>query len=283
MLDLYIDADACPVKDEVYRVAERYGLKVFLVSASGVRPPRNPNVHAVIAGDKFDAADDWIAERTGDGDIVITSDIPLATRAVARGSRVITPQGRILEERNVGDIRATRDLMAHLREVRGGNGRAGTLRAQGPLAFPVCARPGDPDDSAWRLDNRLLQGMAAFAILYLDHPDIGIILGLTFDIGVRVGLRHRLRAGGSHPGKLALGAADLSQHGASQRSTVQLDQHRSRIGEAPPRHGGRITGSACGPQACLDEELGFEGRDGHPPVLDPSHDPCTSRRTLKQP
>ena len=127
MLDIYIDADACPVKEEAYRVAERYGLKVFLVSASGVRPPSTPNVEAVIAGDRFDAADDWIAERAGRGDIVITADIPLAARCVDCGARVITPQGRLLDERTVGNVRATRDLMAHLRE-------AGTVTG-GPAPF----------------------------------------------------------------------------------------------------------------------------------------------------
>lgn len=117
MLDLYIDADACPVKDETYRVASRYGLRVFIVSAAGVRPPQGGNVTAVVVGDRFDAADDWIAERASAGDVVITADIPLATRCVDRGAAVVTPQGRKLDLRNIGPVRATRDLMAHLREA----------------------------------------------------------------------------------------------------------------------------------------------------------------------
>ena len=116
MLDIYIDADACPVKEETCRVAERYGLKVYLVSAAGVRPPVTPRIEAVVVGGAFDGADDWIAERAGTGDIVITADIPLATRCVDRGARVVTPQGRILTARTIGQVRATRDLMTHLRE-----------------------------------------------------------------------------------------------------------------------------------------------------------------------
>ena len=127
MLDLYIDADACPVKDETYRVAARYGLRVFVVSAAGVRPPQGGNVTAVVVGDRFDAADDWIAERVGRGDVVITADIPLAARCVDQGALVVTPQGRKLDSRNVSAVRATRDLMAHLRE-------AGTVTG-GPAPF----------------------------------------------------------------------------------------------------------------------------------------------------
>ena len=127
MLDIYIDADACPVKDETYRVAERYGLKTYLVSAAGVRPPASPRVEAVVVGGGFDAADDWIAERAGSGDVVITADIPLASRCIERGARVVTSQGRILTERSIGEVRATRDLMTHLRE-------AGTVTS-GPAPF----------------------------------------------------------------------------------------------------------------------------------------------------
>ena len=127
MLDIYIDADACPVKEEAYRVGQRYGLKIFLVSAAGVRPPASPMVEAVVVGSGFDAADDWIAERAGNGDVVLTADIPLASRCIERGARVVTPQGRILTERSIGNVRATRDLMTHLRE-------SGTVTS-GPAPF----------------------------------------------------------------------------------------------------------------------------------------------------
>ena len=95
MTILYIDADACPVKDEVYRVADRYGLPVFVVSNSWIRVPASPRVTSVVVDDGPDVADDWIAERAGLGDVVITADIPLADRALKAGAQAIHPTGRV--------------------------------------------------------------------------------------------------------------------------------------------------------------------------------------------
>ncbi|MGI9490084.1 MAG: YaiI/YqxD family protein [Geminicoccaceae bacterium] len=117
MLDLYVDADACPVKDEIYRVAERYGLKVFVVANMWMRVPDHPMIELVTVADGLDVADDWIAERAGEGDIAITADIPLAARCVKNGSRAIGPSGRPFTEDSIGDVLATRNLMTELRET----------------------------------------------------------------------------------------------------------------------------------------------------------------------
>src|ERR1044072_9218267 len=99
---IYVDADACPVKNEVYRVAERHGLKVFVVSNSPFMVPREPWIERVVVGGAMDAADDWIAERAGAGDIVITADVPLASRGVKAGAAVIAPDGKAFEEDSMG-------------------------------------------------------------------------------------------------------------------------------------------------------------------------------------
>ena len=99
MLDLYVDADACPVKDEIYRVAERYGLKVFVVANMWMRVPDHTMIELVTVADGLDVADDWIAERAGEGDIAITADIPLAARCVKNGSRAIGPSGQPFHRR----------------------------------------------------------------------------------------------------------------------------------------------------------------------------------------
>lgn len=117
MLDLYVDGDACPVKDEIYRVAERYGLKVFVVANNWMRVPDHPKIELVTVADGLDIADDWIAERAGDGDIAITSDIPLAARCVKNGARAIGPSGQPFTEDSIGDTLATRNLMTELRET----------------------------------------------------------------------------------------------------------------------------------------------------------------------
>lgn len=117
MLDLYVDADACPVKDEIYRVAERYGLKVFVVANNWMRVPDHPMIELVTVADGLDVADDWIAERAGEGDIAITSDIPLAARCVKNGARAIGPSGQPFTEDSIGDTLATRNLMTELRET----------------------------------------------------------------------------------------------------------------------------------------------------------------------
>jgi uncharacterized protein YaiI (UPF0178 family) len=117
MTAVYVDADACPVKDEAVRVATRHGVGVFIVSNGGIRPRREPGVETVIVGDALDAADDWIAERASAGDVVITNDIPLAARAVAAGARVVKPNGEAVTEAGVGQALATRNLMTGLREA----------------------------------------------------------------------------------------------------------------------------------------------------------------------
>jgi hypothetical protein len=117
MTDIYVDADACPVKDEVYRVAGRYGLKVYLVSNSLLRAPLHIEVERIVVGDAPDAADDWIAERAGAGDVVVTNDIPLAARSIRKGALVVAPNGRVFTEASIGNALATRDLMTHLRDT----------------------------------------------------------------------------------------------------------------------------------------------------------------------
>lgn len=114
---IYVDADACPVKPEILKVAERHGLEVTFVANSGLRPSRDPMIHNVIVSGAFDAADDWIAERAGQGDIVVTADVPLAGRCVVKGAQVTGPTGRIFDATNIGMASAMRDLGAHLRET----------------------------------------------------------------------------------------------------------------------------------------------------------------------
>ncbi|MEJ2125225.1 MAG: YaiI/YqxD family protein [Alphaproteobacteria bacterium] len=114
---IYIDADACPVKAEVYRVAERYALKVYVVSNSYMNVPREPLIERIIVGDGPDAADDWIAERVARGSIVITADMPLAHRSIKAEADVITPNGRVLTEASIGEVLATRNLMEDLRSA----------------------------------------------------------------------------------------------------------------------------------------------------------------------
>ena len=114
---IYVDADACPVKPEILKVAERHGLEVTLVANSGLRPSRDPMIHNVIVSAGFDAADNWIAERAGPNDIVITADVPLAGRCVAAGAMVTGPTGRVFDQTNIGMATAMRDLGQHLRET----------------------------------------------------------------------------------------------------------------------------------------------------------------------
>ena len=114
---IYVDADACPVKPEILRVAERHALEVTFVANSGLRPSRDPMVKNVIVSGAFDAADDWIAERAGKGDVVVTADVPLAGRCVANGAFVTGPTGRIFDETNIGVVTAMRNLGQHLRET----------------------------------------------------------------------------------------------------------------------------------------------------------------------
>ncbi|GJE60189.1 YaiI/YqxD family protein [Methylobacterium trifolii] len=124
---IYLDADACPVKDESYRVAARYGLHVYVVANSMLQVPREPWIERVLVGDGLDAADDWIAERAGPDAIVVTADVPLASRCVRAGATVITPAGKPFTDSSIGMALATRDLMQSLRE-------AGTITG-GPKPF----------------------------------------------------------------------------------------------------------------------------------------------------
>ena len=120
---IYVDADACPVKDEVYRVAARHGLPVSVVAGNFIRVPHDPLIERISAGPGMDAADDWIAERAAQGDIVITSDIPLASRCVKAGAEVIAPNGKPFTEQSIGMTLAVRNLMTDLRssgEITGG-------------------------------------------------------------------------------------------------------------------------------------------------------------------
>ena len=114
-MTLFVDADACPVKDECLRVAERLSVPVKLVCYGGIRPPAHPLVETIYVTEGPDEADKWIAERAGAGDVVVTGDIPLATKCVAAGARVLKHNGEALTAANIGMALATRDLMADLR------------------------------------------------------------------------------------------------------------------------------------------------------------------------
>lgn len=114
---IYVDADACPVKAETARVAERHGLPVTFVANGGLRPSRDPSITNVVVSGSFDAADDWIVDRVAASDIVVTADIPLAGRCVAKGAFVVGPTGRPFDSANIGHATAMRDLNQHLREA----------------------------------------------------------------------------------------------------------------------------------------------------------------------
>jgi len=123
MTALYIDADACPVKDEVYRVAGRYNLPVFVVCNSWIRVPTDPRITLAVVDEGPDVADDWIAARARPGDIVITADIPLAERTLAKGAQALHPNGRLFTPDNIGGALASRAIGEHLRsmgEITGG-------------------------------------------------------------------------------------------------------------------------------------------------------------------
>lgn len=127
MTRIYIDADGCPVKQEVYKVAWRHGLKVTVVANARMRVPEDEDVEQVVVDGSFDAADDWIVSRVSRDDIVISSDIPLAARALEKGARVLGPNGREFTPDSIGEAMANRELMAYLRE-------SGTLTG-GPAPF----------------------------------------------------------------------------------------------------------------------------------------------------
>jgi uncharacterized protein YaiI (UPF0178 family) len=117
VLDLYIDADGCPVKQEVYRVAARHGLRVTVVANSWMQTPRDASIRLVLVAGQFDSVDDWIVEHVAENDIVVSGDIPLASRCMKKGARVLDPRGRVFTEDSIVEALATRDLLAHLREI----------------------------------------------------------------------------------------------------------------------------------------------------------------------
>ena len=125
---IFVDADACPVKPEVYRVAERYGLKVYVVANSFMAVPRHELIERVIVPEGPDIADDWIVERAGANDIVITADIPLAGRCVRKGATVIGATGKPFTDDSIGMALATRDLLTDLRSA------GATTRGPPPLS-----------------------------------------------------------------------------------------------------------------------------------------------------
>jgi uncharacterized protein YaiI (UPF0178 family) len=122
-MSIYVDADACPVKEEIYRVARRYGIKVHVVANAPMRVPTEELIELVVVPGGFDVADDWIVERIGPGDIAVTTDILLAGRCLLRGCKVLSPKGNEFTEDDIGDAVATRALLEMLRqsgEFRGG-------------------------------------------------------------------------------------------------------------------------------------------------------------------
>ena len=119
---IYVDADACPVKAEVVKVAERHGLAVVFVANAWLSVPRAPRVRVQVVSGAFDAADDWIAEQVHRDDVVVTADIPLAARCLKTGARVLGPSGKLFTDDNIGNALATRELMADLRACGVGGG-----------------------------------------------------------------------------------------------------------------------------------------------------------------
>ena len=117
MIKIYVDADGCPVKNEVFRVAHRYGLRVYVVSNSRLRIPQETLIELVVVQEGFNAADDWIVEQVNENDIAVSADIPLAARCIKKGALILDPKGRVFTEDSIGAALANRDLMTHLREL----------------------------------------------------------------------------------------------------------------------------------------------------------------------
>lgn len=119
LINIYVDADASPVKNEAIRVAKRYELKVYLVSnaVSRMRIPEYQLVERIVVNDHMDAADDWIVEHITENDVVVTADVPLASRCIKKGARVLDPNGRVLTEETIGEALSHRDIMTFLRDT----------------------------------------------------------------------------------------------------------------------------------------------------------------------
>ena len=131
-MPVYVDADACPVKEEVYRVARRHAAKVFIVANAPMLVPKDDLVELVVVRGGFDAADDWIVEQIGPGDVAVTTDIPLAGRCLRKGARVLGPKGNPFTEDSIGEALATRGLLEMLRQ-------SGTMGG-GPAPFAKADR-----------------------------------------------------------------------------------------------------------------------------------------------
>jgi len=117
MLDIYVDADGCPVRDETFKVAQRHALTVHVVSNRMLRVPHHASIKPVVVGRGFDEADDWIAARAGEGDVVVTADLLLAERVIAGGALVVTPKGQVHDSDSINPALATRELMDQLRQM----------------------------------------------------------------------------------------------------------------------------------------------------------------------
>lgn len=142
-MEIYVDADACPVKEEVYRVARRYEAKVYVVANQGIFVPARPGIERVVVRGGLDVADDWIVERIGPRDLVVTTDIPLADRCLKKGARALGPKGYPFTEDSIGEALATRELMDTLRQ--------GGLTGVGPAPFS----PKDRSRFLMKLDEML--------------------------------------------------------------------------------------------------------------------------------
>jgi uncharacterized protein YaiI (UPF0178 family) len=117
LITIYVDADSSPVKNETIRVAKRYGLKVYLVSNSRMKIPEEELVKMVVVSGDMDAADDWIVEHITENDVAVSADIPMASRCLKKGARVLDPKGRVFTEESIGDALANRDIMTFLRDI----------------------------------------------------------------------------------------------------------------------------------------------------------------------
>lgn len=144
MLTLYIDADGCPVKDETYRVAERYQMPVKVVCNRPLAVPHSTRVELIVVAKGADEADKYIADQAGPGDIVVTSDLPLAARVIDGGAHPITPRGRVFDAETIGDALASRDLMTTLRSF--------SAEGEGPRGGPPPMGKGDRSEFLNRLD-----------------------------------------------------------------------------------------------------------------------------------